>query len=203
MEYYSKKIINRFLHPKNLGKIKDADGVGDTTNLRCGDLMKIYIKVDKKKNRARNNAYALLRLRPRSESEIRRRLKEKGYDGTIINEVIADLKHAGDIDDEKFAKFWIESRMHMNPVGDVVLKHELKEKGISDSIIEATLDLKAKNYDEYEVAFSMARERFERFKKLDRSKAAKRLYDFLMRKGFKYENIRRIIEKLTNVSHED
>ena len=50
MEYYSKKIINHFLHPKNLGKIKDADGFGDTTNLRCGDLMKIYIKVDKKKN---------------------------------------------------------------------------------------------------------------------------------------------------------
>jgi len=48
MEYYSKKIINRFLHPKNLGKIKNADGVGDTTNLRCGDLMKIYIKVEMK-----------------------------------------------------------------------------------------------------------------------------------------------------------
>lgn len=49
MEYYSKKIIERFLHPKNVGKIKNADGVGDTTNLRCGDLMKIYIKVDKEK----------------------------------------------------------------------------------------------------------------------------------------------------------
>ena len=48
MEYYSKKIINHFLHPKNLGKIKDADGFGDTTNLRCGDLMKIYLKIEKK-----------------------------------------------------------------------------------------------------------------------------------------------------------
>lgn len=43
--YYSKKIINRFLHPKNLGKIKDADGVGDTKNLRCGDIMRIYLKI--------------------------------------------------------------------------------------------------------------------------------------------------------------
>ncbi|MEK9180843.1 MAG: iron-sulfur cluster assembly scaffold protein [Patescibacteria group bacterium] len=48
MEYYSKKIINRFMHPKNLGKIKDASGIGDTTNLRCGDLMKIYLKVEKR-----------------------------------------------------------------------------------------------------------------------------------------------------------
>lgn len=86
--------------------------------------------------------------------------------------------------------------MHLNPVGDVVLRHELKQKGVSDSIIEATLEAKAKSYDEYEVAFNMARERFERFKKLDRSKAAKRLYDFLVRRGFKYENVRRIIEEL-------
>ena len=48
MEYYSKTIIDRFLHPKNVGKIKNADGIGDTQNLRCGDLMKIYITVGKK-----------------------------------------------------------------------------------------------------------------------------------------------------------
>lgn len=46
--YYSKQIIDRFLHPRNVGKIKNADGVGDTQNLRCGDIMKIYIKVGKK-----------------------------------------------------------------------------------------------------------------------------------------------------------
>ncbi len=48
-DYYSKKIIDRFLNPKNLGKIKNPDGIGDTENLRCGDIMKIYIKVSKKK----------------------------------------------------------------------------------------------------------------------------------------------------------
>jgi len=37
------------MHPKNLGEIKDADGIGTTENLRCGDSMKIYIKVDKDK----------------------------------------------------------------------------------------------------------------------------------------------------------
>lgn len=46
--YYSKAIIDRFLHPKNLGKIKDADGVGDTQNMRCGDVMKIYLKIEKR-----------------------------------------------------------------------------------------------------------------------------------------------------------
>lgn len=46
-QYYSPKIIEHFLHPKNLGKIKDADGIGDTQNLKCGDVMKIYLKIDK------------------------------------------------------------------------------------------------------------------------------------------------------------
>ena len=58
------------------------------------------------------------------------------------------------------------------------------------------LSQKSKNYDEYKVAFSMARERFERFKKLDRRKATKRVYDFLLRRGFKYDTIRKILENL-------
>jgi len=154
------------------------------------------LEPDKIKTRAKNNAYALLRQRPRSEFEIRQRLKLKGYAGALVDEIVGDLKRTGDVDDEKFAMLWMESRMHSNPVGDVVLKHELKTKGVEDSIIEATLNRKAKNYDEFEVAFSMAGEQFERFKKLDRHKALKRVYDFLMRRGFKYDTIRRITEEL-------
>ena len=151
---------------------------------------------DKVKTRAKNNAYALLRQRPRSIHEIRSRLKLKGYGEEVVEDVVESLKRIGELDDEKFARFWVESRMHMNPAGDVVLKHELKGKGVSDSVIEAALSEKAVKYDEYEVAFSMAKDRFERFKKLDRQKAMKRVYDFLLRRGFKYENIRRVVESL-------
>lgn len=152
--------------------------------------------MEKQKSRAKNNAYALLRQRPRSVYEIRNRLKLKGYDEAVIEEVVASLKQIGEIDDKKFARCWMESRMHTNPVGDVVLKHELSEKGVSDSIIEATLTEKREKYDEYEAAFSMAKERFLRLKKLDRQKAMKRVYDFLLRRGFKYDNIRKVIENL-------
>ena len=151
---------------------------------------------DKVKARAKNNAYALLRQRPRSVYEVRNRLKLKGYDDDLIEDIVASLKRSGDLDDEKFAKTWVESRMHMNPAGDVVLKHELKGKGVSDSIIEAALNEKAGKYDEYELAFSMAKERFERFKKLDKQKAMKRVYDFLLRRGFKYDNIRKVVDNL-------
>ena len=152
--------------------------------------------IDKVKKRATNNAYALLRQRPRSEFEIRERLKLKGYGESVIESIVEDLRRAGEIDDAKFAKLWVDSRMHANPVGDVVFRYELKEKGVSNAIIEATLAKKAEDYDEYEVAFSMAGERFEQLKKLDRKKALKRLYDFLLRRGFKYETVRRVVENI-------
>lgn len=46
--YYSKEVIKRFTNPKNFGEIKNADGVGRVGNPRCGDVMKLYIKVEKR-----------------------------------------------------------------------------------------------------------------------------------------------------------
>lgn len=48
---YSKKVIEHFLHPKHWGKIKNPDSIGDTLNLRCGDIMKIYLRVGERKGR--------------------------------------------------------------------------------------------------------------------------------------------------------
>ena len=42
---YSKKVMRHFENPRNIGEIKDADGIGEVGNLRCGDVMKISIKV--------------------------------------------------------------------------------------------------------------------------------------------------------------
>ena len=45
MEQYSKKVMEHFFNPKNVGEIKNADGIGEVGNPRCGDIMKMYIKV--------------------------------------------------------------------------------------------------------------------------------------------------------------
>ena len=42
---YSEKVLDHFTHPRNVGKIDDADGVGEVGNAKCGDIMKMYIKV--------------------------------------------------------------------------------------------------------------------------------------------------------------
>ena len=42
---YSEKVMDHFKNPRNVGKIEDADGVGEVGNAKCGDIMKIYLKI--------------------------------------------------------------------------------------------------------------------------------------------------------------
>jgi nitrogen fixation NifU-like protein len=46
---YNKKVMKLFMNPKNMGEIKDADGIGKVGNPRCGDIMWVYIKVKNNK----------------------------------------------------------------------------------------------------------------------------------------------------------
>ena len=46
MEQYSEKVMDHFLHPRNIGEIPDASGIGNVGNPVCGDIMRLYIKVD-------------------------------------------------------------------------------------------------------------------------------------------------------------
>lgn len=44
-QQYSEKVMDHFLHPRNVGEIQDADGIGNVGNPVCGDIMRLYIKV--------------------------------------------------------------------------------------------------------------------------------------------------------------
>ena len=46
MALYSEKVMDHFTNPRNVGKIENADGVGEVGNARCGDIMKIYLKIN-------------------------------------------------------------------------------------------------------------------------------------------------------------
>ena len=43
---YSEKVMDHFTHPRNVGEIEDASGVGTVGNAKCGDIMKMYLKID-------------------------------------------------------------------------------------------------------------------------------------------------------------
>ena len=46
MALYTDTVMDHFMHPRNVGSIENADGVGEVGNAKCGDIMKIYLKID-------------------------------------------------------------------------------------------------------------------------------------------------------------
>ncbi|OGI25508.1 MAG: iron-sulfur cluster assembly scaffold protein [Candidatus Moranbacteria bacterium RBG_13_45_13] len=56
---YSKKVLQHFMKPKNQGRLKNPDGIGMVGNPACGDIMTVYIKVKKKKDKSRSKTSSL------------------------------------------------------------------------------------------------------------------------------------------------
>ncbi len=86
-----------------------------------------------------NTAARFLESRPRSVAETRHRLVDAGYPALLIDEVLLRLVDLGYLDDEGFARAWVESRDRAHPRGEAALRRELSQKGIDTGVIGAVL----------------------------------------------------------------
>jgi regulatory protein len=146
-----------------------------------------------KAGKATAYAYRLFSIRMRSERELKDRLFKKGYGSAAVYEVTRLLKEKNIVDDSKFARLWIESRMRTNPRGDMALRKELRMKGVDGAIIDKVLSEKEGN--EESIAMALAKQKVESLKNLPEDKAKKKMFDFLARKGFKFEVIEDVIKE--------
>ena len=140
-------------------------------------------------------AFLLLKYRLRSENEIRLRLKKKKFSEDLIDKVEAFLKEKKFIDDSIFAKAWIQSRIK-RPLGLRRIRQELKLKGVSPEIIASEVDKIKKDYAEEDVVKEIAQMRLKRLKGLDPTVAKRRLYAYLLRRGFSPEVVYDVIGQL-------
>lgn len=147
------------------------------------------------KAKARNSAFRLLKLRPRSEYELRQKLKRKQYSDGIIDETIQYLKQLQLIDDRRFTKAWINSRL-ARPFGLNRIRQELKLKGIEDQIIKEELSTAKETFTEDEAVLNLAQRRFKRYKNIERIKAKRRTYEYLVRRGFSSAAITKAVRHL-------
>ena len=145
--------------------------------------------------KARGYAFLLLKFRQRSENEIRQRLKKKEFNSEIIESTVSFLKDKGFIDDNYFAKTWIESRIK-KPLGIRRLKAELSIKGINKEIIDTQINEIKKSYAEEDIVGRIARGRLNKLKSIDPQKAKKRVYAYLLGRGFSPEVVMDIINQL-------
>lgn len=145
--------------------------------------------------KAKESAFFLLKFRQRSEKEIYDRLKRKKFEEVIIQQTLRFLKDKEFIDDRRFARAWIESRIN-KPIGLRRLREELKLKGIAKEIISEQLDRIKENYSEEDIVIQVARNKFEKIKGLDPQKAKRRVYAYLLRRGFSPDVVIEAISQL-------
>ena len=136
--------------------------------------------------KSKNYAFLLLKFRLRSENEIRQRLKKKKFTTDVIESTVSFLKDKRFIDDNYFAKTWVESRIK-RPLGIRRLSTELRIKGIDKSIIDTQINEIKKNYSEEGLVREIAINRLSKLKDIDPQKAKKRVYAYLLRRGFSPE----------------
>lgn len=142
--------------------------------------------------RCLNTAMRFLGYRPRSESELRKRLVQRGFQSDSIEAVIARLREQSLVDDVAFAQFWKENRDTFSPRSQWLTGLELRRKGVSDDIISTVVS----DVDDDDSAYRAALSRGRRLPLSDYQTFHRRLADFLKRRGFSYSVITRTVRRL-------
>ena len=134
--------------------------------------------------KAKQRAFRLLAMRPRSEKELRAKLKEKGFDESVVAEVAARLRELNYLDDESFARQWARNLAVNKLFGNRRIEAGLMEKGIPQPLIRQVLTEVRKELAEREAIILLIRKKVDNGagKMDDREK--RRLAQSLMGKGF-------------------
>jgi regulatory protein len=165
--------LGQFLSDDDLGRLRALD-----------TLQKTY-----------ERAVRFLSYRPRSQAEVERNLAGAGVDPEVARAVVERLTREGYLNDQEFARFWIENREQFKPRGERALRQELRQKGVDDETSAAAIS----NVDPATSAYKAAQPRALRLAALARSdKRAfrEKLGSFLMRRGFQYDVVREVVAQL-------
>ena len=163
------------------------------------------LKEEDGREMAYQRALNLLSYRPRTQAEIRKKLEEHEFSEADIAYTLERLQRSGLLDDAAFARAWVDNRNEMRPRGRRALSFELRRKGVAPEVIEQTLEA----IDEEQLAYRAAQKRARRYKTLDFQGFRKKMYSHLVQRGFGYDAIGAVVERVwqegqdTNPSEEE
>ena len=141
-----------------------------------------------------NQALNFLSYRSRSVAEMTRYLEGKGYAPSTLKAVLARLEEEGLLNDERFAREWIENRNTFRPRSQSQLKAELRFKGLAESSIESALE--ESGVDDSALAMAAARKQSHRYLSSDYETYRKKLGNALLRRGFSYATVNETLRTL-------
>ena len=152
----------------------------------------------------KQRAFRLLGRRMHSASELRRKLWNKDYEQKLIDEVIDDLKTNSYLDDEGFIREFVAEKTKSKSWSTKKVKAELLKRGIDNKLIDEML--KGKQGDsEIENATKLAKKKYDQLikKKLEPKELRNKLSVFLFSKGFEYDLIKKVTDKLIKNNPEE
>ena len=134
-------------------------------------------------------------VRPRSEKEIRDYFRRKKVHESMHDGLFEKLRHFELIDDEKFAKWWIDQRANFKPKPKRILIQELRIKGIGKEIIDEVLGEEV--VDEEKMARELIEKKMYKWKNLEPRIARQKMSQYLSGKGFGWD----VIEKVSKLAN--
>lgn len=159
-----------------------------------GDKLETVLKTEEIR-KVRESALTLLDYRARTRDELERRLLQKGYDEEVIAKVLDQLENVDLIDDERFASEWVANRVAHRPIGKSRMVWELRRKGISTEVIDEAIE-QVDEVKEFEMALEIAKKKLGSVE-LEGPEAKRKLAGFLQRRGFHWETVSRVLDRLT------
>ena len=140
---------------------------------------------DSLQDKARQKAFRLLAVKARSEKELRAKLREKGYDESVVGEVIENLRDLKYLDDESFAGQWAQNLGVNRLLGNRRIELSLREKGISPPLIKKAIEDVRREINEAEAVMILIRKKVKSrdIREMD-DREKVRLARNLMGKGF-------------------
>jgi len=144
----------------------------------------------------KQTAYYYASYKPRTEKQVREKLKEKGFDKNSIQIAIDFLIEFDLLDDRKFAVNYIRNTLQRKPVGKFKIILNLQKKGIDKDIILGTVEQFYPHQNTLALAERAAEKKMRLLKNKDISKQKNSLISFLKGQGFDWDTIKQLIEKL-------
>ena len=146
----------------------------------------------------KQRAFLYLGRRQHSASELRIKLKQKGYETELINKVLDDLKNKNYLDDTEFAKMFVEEKIKLKLWGEQKLRSELIKRGIKSDIISDVLRSIISEGDQVNNALILASKKYDTLKnrKLDKDVIKKKLITFLNSRGYNFDVIKDVCDEL-------
>jgi regulatory protein len=138
----------------------------------------------------------LLSVRMRSRWELRTRLASRRFPTEAVESALDDLERVGLVDDGKFARLFLESRLRRRPRSYRILRQELRAKGVSQEHVDEAVEEAAREVPEVELARKALAPRVGRLKDMDPGQAHARAARFLAGKGFTHSLIEEVLQEL-------